>query len=230
MINVAISTPTKGDVKATYCSSLLDMVLYYLSNPIPGREQEERLVAYASLIGSTIHQSRDYLVDGAFQPSVNATHVLFIDDDNGFGAPCLTMALARNKPIVLANYRMTKPPWRFTAKDMNKQEVVTDELSTGLQSIMFGGFGFCLIERQVFDAIEKPRFLNIYEPEVGTTTTEDYAFFQRAREAGFEVFLDHDISKQVWHVGDFAFDYTTFPVTKDGKRLITRFSHEPAVG
>jgi hypothetical protein len=34
---------------------------------------------------------------------------------------------------------------------------------------------------------------------------EDYAFFEKARRAGFDFWLDHDLSKEVRHMGSFGF-------------------------
>ena len=62
-------------------------------------------------------------------------------------------------------------------------------------------FGFALLERRVFEAVEKPMFMIEYCKETGVYTTEDHPFFRKAREAGFPCYVDHDASKLIWHVG-----------------------------
>ena len=157
-MNVAICTPTTGSVKASYTASLMAVVTYYLNHPVPGRENEERSLSYNLLIGSNIAQQRESLVEDALSDPTT-THVLFIDDDMGAKQECLNLALSRKQPIVLANYRRKAPPWAFTCRKMNEGraiEVITNEESTGLELVSFGGFGFCLIEVGVLKELDAP--------------------------------------------------------------------------
>lgn len=214
MYNVAICTPTAGLVKATYTASLIGMVGWYLQTPI--EEDDERNVSYTLLIGSHIAQQREEMVEQAISdPSV--THVLFIDDDMGFQADCLNLALSRKKAIVLANYRKKNPPWSFTARklteDMRAVEVATDDLVRGLEPISFGGFGFCLIAVDVLKQMPKPRFLPQWIEHQQRYSTEDYPFFKAVQDLGLaEVYVDHDLSKKVLHIGDYTYMYGATPM------------------
>ena len=202
--NVAIFTPTSGTVKATYCNSLVGLILYYMTTPIVKDDAHEtRGVTLDQIIGSVIIAARESAVEDTLK-NPHATHLLFIDDDMGFKSHILNLALSRDKPIVLANYRRKSPPWSFTAIRGN----MPIELSTyedRLEPCDFGGFGFALIQRKVLEAIQAPRFLNEWRQDrhgKWVYTTEDYPFFAKAREAGFQPLVDHEISKCVWHVGD----------------------------
>lgn len=227
MIHVSICTPTTGVVKATYCASLLGMITKFLNDPVLGREEEQRTLSYNLLIGSNIAQQRDSMVEEALG-NESTTHVLFIDDDMGFDADVLNIALSRKQPIVLANYRRKAPPWAFTARILEAGkaiEVITDLNTHGLQQITFGGFGFCLIEISVLRDFKQPRFLNRWIEHQQLYSTEDYPFFQTIGESGIPVYVDHDLSKMVYHVGDYPYQYRSNPGV--GRPPIA--SYDPAV-
>jgi hypothetical protein len=218
MIQVAICTPTAGMVKATYSAALLHMVGYYLQHQV--FEGQEQSMSYNCVIGSNIGQQRDELVEDSLNDP-NNTHVLFIDDDMGFHSDCLNLALSRRKPVVLANYRRKAQPWPFTCRKIDERgavEVVTDELTTGLEEIDFGGFGFCLIEVGVLQVLKRPRFMPRWIEHQQLMSTEDYPFFTEVKKLGIPVYVDHDLSKKVTHIGDFAYRWLNAPFGVKVKR------------
>ena len=160
-------------------------------------------------VGASISENRDKMCDKAIE--LGATHLLFIDDDMGFAPECLNIALMRQVPIVLANYRRKNPPGTFTAYENDEsiagKEIITTHDSTSLVPCLNGGFGFCLIETDVLRQMPKPRFLNQYLPQVDRYSTEDWPFFTKVRELGIPAFVDQEISKRVWHNGSFAYTF-----------------------
>jgi hypothetical protein len=151
------------------------------------------------------------------------THVLFIDDDMGFGANCLSLMLARREPIVIANYRRKTPPWAFTCRRMEGDkavEVPTGFGNHGLEEVSFGGFGFCLIEVGILRQLKKPRFLNRWIEHQQIISTEDYPFFQAIHDANLaKVYVDHDVSHYVAHIGDYAYKFDTGPYIPEDEKL-----------
>ena len=87
--------------------------------------------------------------------------------------------------------------------------------STGLQAVDHLGMGCVLLDARVFTKIEPPAFEFLTErtrAEDGTlvdwlTVGEDVTFCRKLRDAGFEVLLDHDLSKDVYHVGEFRYGH-----------------------
>ena len=59
--------------------------------------------------------------------------------------------------------------------------------------------GCLLIRMRVFDKIPKPWFSTRIEGE--KIQGEDYYFCDRAREAGFEIWCDGDLSREIGHIG-----------------------------
>lgn len=209
---VGMCTPTAGLVNVQYVASLPSMVLHFLQTPVLSQEYSTKNIHQQVTAGANIGEARDNMVDACLERG--CTHVLFIDDDMGFEPDCLTLALNRQLPVVLANYRRRKPPAPFITqkKDeygtMHVVETTADKNSC--EEVWYGGFGFCLIEREVLEAVKRPRFMMYYmPPPFDLYTTEDLPFFNAVHEAGFPVFLDHKLSKKVWHNGTYEYTWDT---------------------
>jgi len=211
MIKVAVATPSVGMMRTRYAVSLLRMYDYFIRTPILGLEDEPKQLGYLSLEGSMVYSGREKFVDDVVNGDY--THLLFIDDDMGFREDSLNILLSRQVPIVAVNYRMKVPPCHFTARKLdNSGWIETNPQSDSLEEALFSGFGMCLMERQVLEKIAKPRFLPQYEPETQSYSTEDYTFFQKTREAGFPLLIDHKVSKRVYHIGNWFYSYDdSFP-------------------
>ena len=206
-LEVFVATPTAGAVQANYAISIAPMMLHYLNHQCRGTLARDRKIHHQMILGSVIGDSRDKLVDLALEHPI--THLLFIDDDMGFAEDALNVALNRQLPIVLGNYRVKCEPFNFTARanwdDEPLKIIDTTEDSSGVEPGSWGGFGFALIERRVLEAVKKPRFLGQYNHDA--YTTEDYPFFLAAKQAGFGAVIDHDLSKGLSHRGGFTFTH-----------------------
>ena len=215
MINVAVCTPSVGFMKTRYTTSLIRMLMYYQHTPVMGRESEERYFSYHVVEGSMVGAARETFVDDILQME-KTTHLLFIDEDMGFREDCLNILLSRQMPFVSCNYRMKVPPCYFTSRNKDDSEwIETKKESTSLEEATFTGFGFSLIERQVLEAVAKPRFANEYFDKHGTYSTEDRSFCVKAKAAGFPVYVDHKASKKVYHMGNYSYSWDDdFPAYK----------------
>jgi hypothetical protein len=212
-MRVMIGTPSAGIVHAAYAMSLTKMIMHYLQTPIVGHSKDEkREMQMQMVVGANIGQNRDNIVEAALK--ADCTHVLFIDDDMGFEQDALNVVASRQMPVVIANYRRKILPGTFTARNAdNTATIVTTDESQSLEPCSFGGFGFALIERKVFEAIEMPRFLMYYDPKSKIYTTEDKPFFEKVAKAGFQAYVDHDLTKKVYHNGTFQYRWDdTFEV------------------
>ncbi len=87
--------------------------------------------------------------------------------------------------------------------DLTSERVYTEEWCTGLEEVSAIGMGLMLIKAEVFRKMAKPWFHIHYQN--GVYSGEDIWFCRSARETGFKVMLDHDISHHVRHIGAFEF-------------------------
>lgn len=203
-INVVIAWPSLGTPKNDFAFSLARLVAYFAQVRV-FPEVAEQAVDVMTIEGSGISSQREDLCrDALAKPDM--THLLWIDEDMGFTPDCLHILARRRQPIVGANYRMRVPPADFTALKLDKSErIQTTDGVSGLEEAYYTGFGFCLIERKVLEAVPQPRFPIWYNPDTGRYTTEDHPFFVAAREKGFPCYVDHDASKRVWHKGGMSY-------------------------
>lgn len=201
---VVVCWPSYGLPKNDFCFSLSRLIGYFATVRV-FPEIPSQMLEPLSLEGSGISSQREDLVNAALRfPGV--THICFIDEDTGFAPDVLHILARKRQPIVGCNYRMRVPPADFTALSMDRtHRIQTTAETVGLEEAYYIGFGFSLFEKQVFDKVESPRFPIQWNPESKRYTTEDLPFFNKAREAGFRCFVDHDASKNIWHKGGMSY-------------------------
>lgn len=151
--------------------------------------------------GTYLHRARNDLAIQAMK--IDATHILWLDADMKFPQDALLRLLGHGKPIVGANYSHRRFPIHHVAfktvgegNDRGADVMcrTTDE-STGLEEVEGIGFGMLLMETAILTKIPFPWFT--LQDGVG----EDLAFCRRAREAGYKIYVDHDLSKEMVHWG-----------------------------
>lgn len=210
-LRIACATPTAGMIHHAWAASFTAMVLHFLQTPVLQERYRSKMITQHMQIGSSIHASRDILVDQALESQ--ADYLLFIDDDMGFQPEALNQALRRDVDIVAANYRKKSPQATWISqgkdKDDNVYYIETTEDKNSLEPCTLAGFGFTLIKRAVLEALPKPRFLPEWQDKFECYTTEDYPFFTAARAKGFEAYVDHTLSKMVWHNGSYSYMWDT---------------------
>lgn len=198
-----------------YAQSLARMVSYFATVRVFEDEPVQSLIT-DSVEGSGIAENYERMVLKYLEDkSIHWTHFLSVEDDMGFSADCLHL-LARHKvPIVGANYSTNKGNrQRFTAAGFDKP-CITSEESTGLEEVSLLPQGLTLVAREVYEALPHPWFLMGYSPESGKYVYQDYYFSKIAREAGFKLYVDHDVSKRIVHTGPYNYTWRDVPVEKE---------------
>lgn len=201
MFNVAVLTPSSGKCEFGYAQSLANMVLYFCSHAIDdSHEQGINIMGQQSFSTSC---NREMLIDMAMKGDYS--HILFIDDDMSFDPEVLNDLAKRDCDIIACNYPRKKIPMSFITIGNDFQEIKTTKESSGLEEVRQVGFGMALIKRQVFESIPKPRFPVPYNSAIGEYGSEDYWFCEQARKNGYKIFVDHDTSKKIGHIGSYVF-------------------------
>lgn len=151
---------------------------------------------------TVVHASRRNLVKRAL--ATDCTHILFLDSDMRFPRNTLVRLLAHGAPIVGANYSTRAEPSypvSFRNEDSDKERVYTEPDSTGLEAVNGTGFGVMLIDMEVFRELPQPWFSFEWKTP-SHMVGEDLYFSRKARaELGVETYIDHDLSKEIRHVG-----------------------------
>jgi hypothetical protein len=197
---VCILTPCDDTVKTEFAASLVDMVMHTLMS---GPENLEGLAVQA--FGSTIlPYSREQLAECAIR--TESTHMLWIDSDMKFPKDMLLRFLRRDEKIIGINAMSRRVPYRNCAQTDPATPLVTTDESSGLEKVYRMGFGVLWVETAIVKAMPVPRFDFEYIPDLKAWRGEDFVFFERAREQGHDFYVDHDLSKEVFHMGSFGFN------------------------
>lgn len=199
MRRVAILVPAQEMVHTAFAMSLAHMIektfLY-----APDNLQGMSVNSYSS---SMLPFSRQTLAKNALDQDV--THMLWIDSDMEFPDDMLLNFLRRDEKILGINAMNRRKPFRATALAAPKKQVVTTPDSSGIEKVYRMGFGVVWVACEVFNRMTLPYFDFKWLPEESLWMGEDYLFFEKAKELGYELYIDHDLSKRVNHIG--AFDY-----------------------
>ena len=197
---VAVVAPVQDWCYSAWAISLSQMMAYTLSVQPPGLAK----LSQGFYGTSILPDARQILTLSAIEKG--ATHLLWIDSDMEFPANMIERFVARDEPIIGINASSRRKPYRGTAQARPGEHLQTTLDSTGLEKVHRTGFGVMWVAAEVFQSLELPWFAFEYKPDLGCSMGEDYYFCEKARRAGYEIYVDQDLSKEVNHVGAFAYN------------------------
>lgn len=202
-MRLVIGGPTLASVPASFA---LDLAQLYART----RDEGPWGSVSIGLIQSTyVHVGRDAFLAGAIERQ--ATHVLWLDTDMAF-PPDTAIRLARhNRPIVAANCVMKTQPPIFTAM-RDGQRIETRAESTGLDRVDTVGPAVMLMRTDVVANLSRPWFEH-WRNEAGGDIGEDVMFCRKVRAAGQDIYIDHDLSKEIGHVGQHTYRPACYSAT-----------------
>jgi len=150
-------------------------------------------------IGATyVHVGREAFLEGALERQ--ASHILWLDTDMSFPPETAIRLAAHDRPVVACNCVMKHPQQIFTAL-RDGQRVPTREDSTGLETVDAIGLAVMLMRTEVLADLPRPWFQHAWDPATGENIGEDIWFCRTLRDAGYAIEIDHDLSKEIGHVG-----------------------------
>jgi len=151
---------------------------------------------------SLLPASRQKAIDAAIKEE--ADYLLMLDDDMNFPPSVLDTLLSRNLDFVAANYVSKGITGRTTAQGAN-DEKITSLGKTGTEEVGWVGLGVALIRVAAIKNVPRPHFEVLWLEETQSYLGEDYLFSEKLRHAGIKLYVDHDVSNQISHVGDFHY-------------------------
>ena len=197
-MRLAIGGPTRDLVPAAFAVDLAQLYAYTIARgPWP-------TVTVGFLTSTYIHVGREFFLEASIKQG--ATHVLWLDTDMSVPRETAVLLYLHDLPIVGCNYLVRQPSGLFTAR-RDDARVETREQSTGVEAVDEIGFGAVLMRTDIVKDLPRPWFrhgLNAQGGDVG----EDIMFCRMLREAGHTVSVDHDLSKEVGHIGQYTYRIT----------------------
>lgn len=207
-VRLLVGIPCLDHWHAQFGMCLLNMCSMLHTRRVPGVRIES--FTFHMTRSSLLPKSRRQIIESALERKF--THVLFIDSDQTFPSHTAHLMLSRNKAVVAANVPVKSLPSQPTARKFNPayhggDVVYTDPQSTGVEQVWRIGFGVMLINLSIMDKLQKPWFKMEYDAEHNEDIGEDWFFCQRLDEAGIPIYIDHDISQGVGHMGMLEFTH-----------------------
>lgn len=199
-LKIKIGVPARDEVMTGFMFSMVNMVARTAAST-------DIEIRFSTSAGTLICDQRDKLAKAAL--AEQADWLLFADSDMRFPSDALVRLLAHGEPIVACNYTTRRAPAEPVAfKTLGTAEKLwTTQDSTGLEECAAVGMGLMLIHTEVLKAMEKPWFFIPYLKDVDGHWGEDVWFCNQARKAGFATLIDHDLSKEIKHIGLREYDY-----------------------
>jgi hypothetical protein len=206
--NVQVLIPSgRGFWPIEFCISLLSASTFLMQH-VPKPPMGFNVEVSQS---STLQENRERLIKKAL--SNGATHLILLDDDHAFPPDTFRWMLDRDQDVLTTNYVRRTVPTYPVARGLDKQLLYTRHESTGLEEVMYSGLGVACIKASVFDNLPEPWFDFVWEEHpkhpgqwvIGMS--EDVYFMNKLRAAGYKVMVDHDLSKQIQHIGQFSYTW-----------------------
>lgn len=202
---LAILVPSTEYWPADFALSLMTLQQLLGYQPLGGEGFRHNLINER---GSLIAYQRENLADQALESG--ATHLLWLDSDMKFPPNLVHRLFKHDLPLVACNYVKRKIPAMPNSKNLDGKLIATNRDSHGLEEASSAGFGAVLMKREVLEKTPKPWFDTVWlRHEDGhiEMVGEDVFFFSKVRQVGgFKLFIDHDASQRVSHIGTFEYD------------------------
>jgi hypothetical protein len=195
-MRLAIGGPTRDQVPASFAVDVAELYAYTRDMGPWGRN-----ISIGWIASTYIHVGRELFLEAAIKQG--ASHVLWLDTDMSVPRTAAVQLFLHDQPIVGCNYRVRQPSGLFTAQRDN-QRVPTLETSTGLEAVEAMGFGVVLMRTDLALDLPRPWFRHGQNAQ-GGDVGEDIMFCRALREAGHTIYIDHDLSKEIGHVGQHTY-------------------------
>lgn len=210
-VSVFIGMPTREPIPVPTVSSLVNTVTWLEQNNIPH---------FNSIVeGGTICSARCQIAKAFLEGNCNT--LIFIDSDMAWGEPefIRLLALSTKMDIVAGAYqgRYDPPDFHLRAPDHVKEPDQLEENEFGCIKLAGIGMGFTAISRKVMAQLAEnapvikyrdddvlPELFRFDKDENNQFRGEDMNFFEDARKAGFDLWVDPRIT--LGHVGRKIYD------------------------
>ena len=211
-MKIAICIPARGQMEVATAFDLVAMCAYTI------KTTKHDIDLFTSA-GTLIFDQRNSLVKTALE--IKADYLLFVDADMRFPKDTLKILMAHDKDIIGVNATTRSEPVKPTAKNfiVNEDQSVDwlpiySNVRSGIEKADGIGCGVMLVKTKVFKEMEEPYF---YFEQLGNNKIlgEDIYFCIKAKDEGFDTWVDHDLSKGIRHIGQYVYGWDNIEIPKE---------------
>ncbi len=212
-MNLSICVPCKDTLCSGFAYDLAMLTAHWYAKMPAGSRMDLHM-----RMGTYISDQRQQLAKMAI--AAKADWILYLDSDMRFPRDIVERLMAHDKDIMCVNYPTRRFPVTTVAwTNFEELEYVTSHDKSGIQKIDAAGFGAVLIKADIFKKLPLPWFNIAYSHAGQSYFGEDIWFCKLAQGHGFEVWLDHDVSKEVKHIGTIEFMHEHVAACLDDVKL-----------
>lgn len=212
-VNLAICVPSQEHWKTDFGYSFAQMCVYLGSALF--EEGQSREAQFIDKRTSNLPRSRQESLEDALLRG--CTHALFLDTDQVFPMDTPHRLLRWKKPVVACNIPLKTLPSFPTARQRGPTAfgvpVYSNSTSNpmGLEKVWRVGSGIMMIDLSIMPAIPKPWFELRYSDKHQQFVGEDWYFCKKVEDAGHDIYIDHDLSRHIAHVGNLQYSHAMIP-------------------
>lgn len=207
-LKIVVAVPSMGMWMTPFGISLVGIfsaALQYKMGDVASQELQ-----LFSCQGSILPKMRKEAVEHAIE--TKADYILFLDSDHGFPRSLVHRLLAAEKDIVAVNCVTKTVPSNTTARQKSDKTIWGEQVSSvgkhGLEKVWRVGTGVMLVHMGVFRNIGAKIFDMHWREDVKTYQGEDWSMCEAMEKAGYDIWVDHDLSVEVTHVGYLAYTHS----------------------
>ena len=183
--------------KILICIPAMDMVATGFAQSLAMLQKGGNEVSIMFQCGSLIYDARNRLAKEALKMGVD--YAMWFDSDMIFEPDTMLRLLKDDKPFVSGMYFRRSPPYTLVAfdeLDLENRKWTDAKVPNELTKVGGVGFGCVLMKTEVLFEVAA-KFKTWFDPINGFG--EDLAFCWRAKECGYDVWLDPSVS--CGHIG-----------------------------
>jgi hypothetical protein len=200
-IKLLIAATSCRDWKPQFGVSFTQMICQTFSGPL-GKRLADLSVAPA-VSQSLLPASRQRLLNRGFDGGFNK--LMLVDDDMAFPANTAERLLAHNVDMVCANVCQKTPDAINGVCLDNDGNRINSAGKSGLERVLYGTLALAMIDLDAIRSIPAPHFEVLWSPTIKEYVGEDHYFFKKLGYAGVKFHCDHDLTREVQHIGDYPY-------------------------
>lgn len=137
-----------------------------------------------------------------------ADWILWLDSDMIFPSTTLLRLLAHKRPLIAGNYMKRSLPLTTVAYPQigDWENWLPLEMQGDTEVVEGVGMGVFLMKTSILEELPRPWFN--FEYRDGRYHGEDFYFQQLLRNAGYEIHIDMNLSRQIHHCGLWAYGHS----------------------
>ena len=206
----AICIPARGQMEVATAFDLAALVGFMVKTT-------KHDVDIYTAAGTLIFDQRNKLVKTSLEAKCD--YIVFIDADMRFPKDTIMRLLRHQKDIIGVNATTRTEPVIPTAKNLTINEdgsctwlpIYSNSLD-GISKADGIGCGVMMIKADVFAKLQEPYFYFEQLPD-NKILGEDIYFCIKAKDAGIDTWVDHDLSMDIKHIGQYTYSWANIEKT-----------------